>query len=681
MVKARHKKVITALAIIIFGLVIAYTFLPEATLPRLALFGATPLSCSNDATFISNDEFYSEGSYFCPVVLGTGQKIIVEGIEITKYEETLNPDDFLNIFGVKTAQSAEIEFEVLKDECRYEFMQEPEPVYSYIIETHKVKENNVWSCGFASITERNRFMQRGRFIGNTPIVCKKGVCSQNLAGTTGYESGCEYVLEVTEGVVHRLDPSQFYDFEARITMTLEDGTEYETTISQENQADFTEGFRAVLLGEFLGQQSCPSQPNTVAYVKNVFEAQPVGYKSKFLADAVITDQLSIVDAYTAVNKKNSHSILLNNFINSDANAGQYCEIAAPTVTSIQEARMNCDPTGTVTVPVIGLYFNAETVGQFIPSGKPVITNVEVEKVYAAEKSDIAVTVRNEGDDDCFEASLQGKLDPEPFSTKDCINEGETKEINIAYEGAGIIGEFTAEVISINSPQNMDSEILTLNIKPYCPRTPPSSNHLEVFTQKGCAYICPNYVTEDGIKVDVYNDNCQPIESYDRCVYEFIDTEVESVDDEGNPINITIQTRECVSKKSFTGIHCTGIGTYMLTDRYLDKAANDLSAIFVPEPREKQYFIVSVDGKPVCDYEDEYGYSNGNPISEQFYYEEGLNAIEFEQAEEEFFTGTTPASAPGGVQVPGVSTEEDDFNSLFLMLGVAVVLAIGAWKFV
>jgi hypothetical protein len=637
-----------------------------------ATIGSTAVACTQPK-FTSTDPFYSNGTFQCTMVAtGSGKYL----------ETTLSPADAQALFGITTEKTAKIITAVLKDECKYEFDNQSYPIYQFTLLQNKVTTSNARCvCEDLYATPSTR----GTLIGATPIVCSLSNCY--CYGSAGSATGCDFSWKKQVGVVYYLDPSVVYDFAMQINMTLDNKT-YSAIITQQNTSVMTPGFRAELLGQLQGQQSCPASPNVAAYVVNPsatagdtttdcgaghincgnHQCATVGTSSsgnhacatgtsltgvgttitdcgathvncgaissksqcvnggctviqfvdKYQAQATVQQGYGIVDAYSGKANIPAATVQLSRMLSSSASTGQYCAITnASTAHAITDTYISCNPTGTVSIPVYNLYINAQEVGIHVPSGIPVIVNTSVIKVEAAQRSVIAVKVRNDGSEtDSFDVSVKCSRDLSPFNTRESINAGETKTVNVNYEGAGFIGSCDVTAKSVNSPQNLDTETVKLSIYPFCARQPPP-NHEKVNTEFGCAFICPNYQTMNG--TDVFDANCAPMTTYDRCTQYDDNACVERngtktiTNESGNFIvgGECLRTgRACVSSTNYNGFHCTGIGKYTTQNHYMDLVADNVIPAFIPTLQDHKYFITSIDGSPVCQYVNEYGYNNG-----------------------------------------------------------------------
>ena len=619
---------------LIFGVILILALAFYLPTLGLSLTGATPLSCDK-AEYKTSDPNYPNGSLFCSMALtGSG-----------KQAEFVFSDAFAKEkFGISIEKTGTFNAVLEGSPCTYMFDNNTNYLYKYIVKQYYYTSGGAYRCGWSSPTDQQRAMAQGYLVGSTGQV-------KDSRGNVDWSVSCKYVFRQTAGVIYYLDPSIINDFSANLSMTIDSNTK-SGILSQDNPTIRNDYFTAEYLGGLMGQQSCPAQPSTTAFVQNVLASDPLQYKDKFLADAVLQDQLTIVDVNTAMAKANSHNLLVDRYLASSASTGQYCAISTTPSTSIRTASVSCNPVGTTTIPVFNLYVAADAVRIVVPSGIPSILNASVTKVLSATRSEITVKARDDGEADSFDFSVQCARDLQPFTTRAHLNAGETNDVLINYEGAGIIGDCNVTMRSVNSPDKLDSMVVKLFIYPFCPRSAPSPAHQLVFTEKGCAYVCPNYgVDSAGESTDVFDASCGEIEIYDRCA-------------NYNASGV------CTSRNSYSGIHCTGVGKYLSMNSYLD-TVNVTGNPFIPEKQAHKYFIVSVENKPVCEYLNEYGYVDGAPIGElEFDYAQGFP--EASQGE------GTPSTSSGGVpeiptQAPATPISPDVYTFLFIIVaGVAVI---------
>jgi hypothetical protein len=573
-IKKEYKLV--ALGVIALIISILYIF-PALGMPLLSVVGITTLSCDY-ANYETTDTHYIDGSLFCAMALTGSAK---------EASFSFDQTTLLSKFGIQTEKTGTLSATFDGSQCSYKFYNESYPVYSYtIIQDIRWSQSGTWYCSSPS---SKTIAQHETYIGSTPISCSKSCKSLENHGTI---TGCEYVFRDTTGVFYYLDPSIFNDFSATLNMEINGQTE-SATLSQTSPTVRTDLFTAELLGGLSGQQSCPSQPSVSAYIENVATTQPLSYKSKYYAEALYTKELQMVDAQSIVSGLSSFESIKNAYLNSVASTGQYCAISTTAASSLQDATIECTPTGTTYTPVFNLYVPASEFSIIIPSGQPEIISVSFDQASAADETKGIITVKNTGESDSFDGSITGAKELCSFSQREYIETGETKNIEISCEGAGIIGDYTVEVHSVNSPDHSDTTTIKINMLPFCAKSSPTSEKELVFTEYGCEYICSNYGEEDA-----FDSNCQEITDYDRCNYQ-----------------TTNGTIVCASKDSYTGYHCTGVGTYASTNKYMDKVYDGKLEAFIPQTTTHQYFIVSDGGRMVCQYVNEYGYISGTAIDE------------------------------------------------------------------
>ncbi len=622
-----------------------------------SLVGATPITCTQPK-YISTDPYYQNGTFQCTMVASGSGKYL---------ETTLSPADAQNLFGVITNQPAKITVEVLKDNCRYQFNNISYPIYSYAIERQSIGYSNGFytcSCSMANPACNSATTQavKGTYVGTSPIKCSVQSCQ---AGSTVYSGSCDNVWRKQIGVGYKLDPSVAYDFQMRINMTLNNQT-YSGTINSQNTSIFTPAFRAELLGQLQGQQSCPANPDVAAFVNSSLSSAPLKYVSAAQLQAVINQGYSIADLTTALSNGDSYNTITSSMLASSPNVGQYASYNFSNTSSLQTAMISIEPTGTVSVPVFNLYINAQSVGIHVPSGQPKIQSVTASPTLAATRAGVNIQVTNLGETDSFDGSVTCGSNPvSPFSSRISVQSNQTVNVSVNTEYAGFIGTCTAEVHSVNSPQKSDSQSVKLTFYPYCARSAPSPAHQMVFTSLGCAFVCPNYGQLDvstGKPIDVFDASCGVITSYDRCT--------------------DYQNGTCTNQASYTGYHCTGDGTYMTMNNYMDAVLHGAQP-FIPAQQANKYFIATVDYKPVCKYIDAYGYSNGQPVASLTFdyaagYPQGTEVLSPVNVSTP--VPQQPATPPAGPPAPvtsGAGTPSGgDYTQALLIIGGVVLVAGG-----
>jgi LPXTG-motif cell wall-anchored protein len=342
-------------------------------------------------------------------------------------------------------------------------------------------------------------------------------------------------------------------------------------------------------------------------------------------------------------------------LSSTPDTGQYCTINTNNATTYQTALVSCNPSSPAYIPVMNFYVNAQYIGIHVPVGMPRIDSATaIPTSEASGRYDVQIHVTNTGlETDTFEAAMKCSRDVSWISARKSIVAGQSDIINVSYQGAGFVVNCPITVKSVNSPQNQANSTVRISITPFCAKQAPNSAVVKVSTDRGCQYVCNNY--KDG--VDVIDASCSAITTYDRCSYYHDDTTsvtcmkyqaqildtgltrytpiIQNYNFDGCssmpecptplPIPDTLgqeytckmsvhQSAGCSSYNEYNGIHCTGIGKYLPINQYMDEVNRFHISPFVPETREHQYFIVSDQGIPKCNYVNEYGYVNGTTIN-------------------------------------------------------------------
>ena len=387
----------------------------------------------------------------------------------------------------------------------------------------------------------------------------------------------------TKGVTNLIDPTPFLNYNVEVKVTLDDGTVYKTYITPNNQSGAIADFvRIQSNGGLQGiQYPATMSSQIVSYLPAGTSTIQIKDYSTFMA--LNNFKNTLVDGATRVNSQTTYNAYLSAFLSSTGQMGQYCsQMSVENASTVTSTKVKCVPSQPPLLPILTIYLNsAKTLKVHVPMGMPDILSASVTKVLAADKSEVSIQVKNTGETDTFELSLKCPTDVTAYSTKLEIPAGTTTTGLIDYQGAGIIQNCSVTAKSVNNPANQDATTVKLSIYPICSRTAPNNAAVMVFTERGCAFICPNYGTED-----VFDSSCGKITNYDRC-----------------------GDSNCSYENTYTGFHCTGIGKYTPMDNYMDSVKGG-AAPFIPEVQPHKYFVASVDNVMVCQYMNEYGYKDG-----------------------------------------------------------------------
>ena len=437
----------------------------------------------------------------------------------------------------------------------------------------------------------------------------------------------------TKGVTNLIDPTPFLNYNVEVKVTLDDGTVYKTYITPNNQSGAIADFvRIQSNGGLQGiQYPATMSSQIVSYLPAGTSTIQIKDYSTFMA--LNNFKNTLVDGATRVNSQTTYNAYLSAFLSSTGQMGQYCsQMSVENASTVTSTKVKCVPSQPPLLPILTIYLNsAKTLKVHVPMGMPDILSASVTKVLAADKSEVSIQVKNTGETDTFELSLKCPTDVTAYSTKLEIPAGTTTTGLIDYQGAGIIQNCSVTAKSVNNPANQDATTVKLSIYPICSRTAPNNAAVMVFTERGCAFICPNYGTRDtsGNLIDVFDASCGRVTNYDRCNYgtETVPVSCKVSSDcpklswgeaqctDGNCIdpngNVMTQKggQECTSENTYTSFHCTGIGKYTPMDNYMD-SVKDGAAPFIPEVQPHKYFVASVDNVMVCQYMNEYGYKDG-----------------------------------------------------------------------
>lgn len=653
--------------VLIIAFIGAIYFLNQAGIFRNLKFGGlslTPLSCSR-GNFVSNDAFFQNGSYFCEVAAQGAQS----------FELTLSPDEVKRLYGVSTTKTVIVDGEITKQLCTYALSNVSKPVYSIGLDLRHLYCNvpDIFFCG----DQRKAPWIK---IGSTGVSgCRYDIHNCNCDPTKGQKpspGSCDASYYQPVGRIYTIDQSSLQrEFEFKITTTI-DGKQYVNYITDKNSTFYNTIIRGQYVGSFLGSSNCA--PPTLDVFLDSQNGNAISYVDKFLGDSVGSKSTTIISSHSqAVNNGESYNDEVNAMKSSAKSSpesffGQYCQPTTTADITRNTARVSCTPETPATIPVVNLYFNAAEIKISAPSGQPQIQNVQALPAQAAQKLDVAITAKNTAERATFDFSLScDKISPTVFTVRATLDKDEVKTVNVPTTYAGVSATCLAQVTSVNSPQIKDSKTVTLTFYPFCTLTNTNPAQSLVNTEFGCSYICSNY--KDSF--DVLDGSCQPLNQslYDRC----------------NAYNGTI----CIGGyKTYPGIHCTGVGTYLSTNQYLDQLNSKKIQPFVPTTQPHKFFIVTSNGKPVCNYINEFGYKDGNAVSvDSFDYTSQFPSANQGTAPPPLSSPQdTPVNVPpntGGTQnpppasgtpsLPSLPTEIGGLNTtVVLIVGGIIIVAIG-----
>lgn len=505
-------------------------------------------------------------------------------------------------------------------------------IYQYYVQSSNsfFRYNSVvgsWECRAPPST-----YEGASLVGQTALICPAG-CNRANQGSDSV-SGCDAVYRKSKGLVVELDPTPFFEPRVEVSKKLYDATN--SLISENvyylNSTSASNGdsdSRAIYSGNLKSNIGYPARPDLALYVSA--DGQTVKYVRSSIASQVESLGFSLTDPTTIKNGRVNYENRVNSLLGTDADFGNYCDtVTTPNVTYYTSS-INCRPTTPTTLPVINFYWKTASLDPYIPTSTPRIDGVSAEITsQAGNRAIISLNATNIGDEqDTFEFTVSCSRNINPISTTRSIPAGQTVPIEINYQGAGFIEMCTVEANSINAPTNRDTEQVRISIVPFCGKTPINNNMQTVSTAFGCQFICPNYQGA----TDVRETDCSPIERYDRC-------------------NSRNQSGECNSGYvSLAGYHCTGIGSYLKMNDYYDEVYRGRIEPFIPESRAHQYFIVTDQNIPKCQYVNEYGYENGQIIN-SFEYRPAFNIPDGQESSIST-TPTTQAPATPNVNAPNL----------------------------
>ena len=623
----------------IVGLALIYFILTSTGILSGSIIGGggfTSIGACTQPNFNSNDPYYNNATYSCTFVAGGGSQAL-------NFQLNRNTSSY---FG-DTVVENNVSFTgiPINDSCRYQADATTiYPVYQYAVASETAapgyrrirwdEYGGTYYCGGNVAYMGSEW----EYLGTTPINCYHSNCRIYTPPT--YPTGCVPVYRKIAGNIVYLDPSVVYNPQVQLNTTLYGSNgqvteNYINILSNQNTTFYNPVDRGSMLGSLQGAQSCPASPNVAIFVQNS-GTNPLIYVPKDIAQSVITLGYTLTDPSTISTQASTYQARYNQMTTTTPNFGQLCNTTTNSGQTYQTASISCRPTTPASIPVLNVIFNGQKPGIHVRSGVPQIVSVSTNiTTQGGQVSQVNVQTRNiANEEDTFEATLScSQRDVQPFSGRGTIDAGATATIPITFEGAGFISSCNVEVHSINSPQNNANSTVRISIEPFCGKTAPNSAMQKVGTQYGCEFVCPNY----GGATDVRETDCGEITYYDRCTSRNT-------------------TGSCTSHTytSFTGYHCTGIGTYLRMNDYYDGVYRGDIQPFIPQARANQYFIVSDNGAMKCQYVNQYGYSDGQLINSFTF----NPAIGIQDAQVSTFTPTpepTPTQPSPGTTTPGTTT--------------------------
>lgn len=430
---------------------------------------------------------------------------------------------------------------------------------------------------------------------------------------------CNGKVSTPVGSIYYIDSAPIYDTQVNVSLILENGTIYSTNVSWNNpSSELSSAGRVKYLQSGQGQQGCPvPSTNTILFrpinTNQLIPKSNLDYNTWYniLQSGALSQQ------YGKLNNQ------LNVFLASNPVGSDKCKLVN---TSAQQAIYKCRPDQPVSIPNLLITLKTSTIGIVIPSGIPKITNIQKSEIYAANLTQINVTVMNIADQtDSFDAKATAKIPITFTAFRQAIGSGQSAIIPVKIEGAGIIQNLNISVCSANSPGVCDSQLVKIQINPFCDKTK-TAQQIFVVTDKGCQATCNNITT-----YDVNELTCQKFASLT------------------DYIRPTITIGNTTELKHIEGNHCTGIGQWTTMDNYMDAVSAGILQPFYPTEKANFYWMPS----PTCNYEPAYGYdSNGNEL-------DASNPIIFDQSNTNIAANpstliTLPSTCPSGTVLSGTT---------------------------
>lgn len=461
-----------------------------------------------------------------------------------------------------------ITFEV-EESCRYLIDDTPKIIYS--LEHVNGGVSHDWDTGGCSDKNAQSRVTQLTTLGCVNISTYKYIHPQASCYPTSntyakYPSTVVYTNGwKSQGVAYTLESTTFFD--TQVNVKIGSGDAKTLTLNNLNKEASVPGVTVKLIGSLMGTQSCPvAQSEIVAYQQN--GQNTLALKDRFSYNQLISMHSSLLTAQ-ARNASN-YPYVYQQFVGSTPQVSSYCEFEG---TNLQETSLRCTPYSAVAIPVLQIIIDGEAVGMTIPEGAPEITEVKAQPTEAGVGSKVSVQFRNTGGADSFDVALNCPTQVSSASQRYSLTSGESKTVELLYQGSGIIEDCEVKVNSVNHPETFDVENVRILIYPTCSKPAPSQNHIRVWTEFGCYWVCPN-----GYSADVTND-CNAI----------------------SPDEYSDLATSTYGKSNY---HCLNSeGQYTTLAKYAEMVNESEITPFIPDNREHQYFIAG----QTCRYTAEYGY--------------------------------------------------------------------------
>lgn len=458
---------------------------------------------------------------------------------------------------------------------------------------------------------------------------------------TDYYSYCKSICtcpaysNTNLGSINFFSSSTTYITEVNTTLEIDGEDAQEISLTSQNTQGQTEDMYVRLIAPSSGWATCPVPASDVVAYRAKGSAD-FELKADYLAQNVIT-RCSDISYYSDVETCNS---AIDQFLDSEYSGFYTCETEDIDGTT---TKVICTPEEAPVIPNTEIIIKADSIGIIIPVGEPNIISLEAGVCDAAEDCYVTATVKNDGEDeDSFDLTIQ---DLSSISTSVNLDGGETKTVELPYSAAGIAGDYEVTMVSVNDPTKIDTESVWIEVYPFCDENPPSSNHVLVYTEIGCQYVCE----QDG--THIYDEDCEAVPEYPMD-----ETAIEYAEEDHS-------------------YHCIAEGEYVKIGDYLEEQIT-----FIPEEKEHQYWLAY----PYCQYVAEYGYEleNGEAVkvsSGYVFYESSAVLASDSSSSSSSSTSTTSTEEE--------STEEelsvlDDLplEAIGIGLALSVLIAIVGTKF-
>jgi len=648
---------------LLVGLVLCISLIAYLVLaPNLNI--STPLGSLTGFTVVSLDQMSYQSTN---PIFNNGSWTMVTRVDGSgQYAEgTFTPELIYQKFGLLVAEPFTIEQGITEQACEYQVTN-----ITYIIQNWTVvSSTKTVSCGVSPPAVGSSCGCSAK----TGYTILAGTITSSSWGSSGNACDssatceCPAYKSAIAGTVHLIDSST--TFFTKINTTLKIGSvEKSLEVTSEELEKQLEGVMYVkLTGYLTGQRTCPV-PAADYSVWRPYNTMNYQIKDKYILNQVV----SMCTNVNSVSGVQSCQSALAQIPTTHAAEFYNCDNATSDGFS---TKIRCVPKTQAVIPETTIILSQGTLGITVPVAIPEIVNVTVASDYTPSANNkITVIVKNNANvSGAVDIALLGGSDIATVSKRVTLASGETQSVDVFFQGTGIIKTYTVQVSSVTDPDQKDTKEVRIKILPFCDKNKPSAQHVAVYTQYGCEWICPNQYKDSTLESDentalhnIFESDCEIIdlEEYSTSNYQredgtsgnsYIESEVDPRNDAGE--------KHCKELNKQTGIK------NYIADNML----------FIPENKTHQIWLSS----PYCKYVAEYGYlidsfGNSQEITEDYEFISSTPSVSQIVAD----SITTPSSTEEETQTSGVGETPSNvgpqegllsMNTLLIIVGVGIVI--------